>query len=155
MPNGNAQRGLEVFRLEETSDDNPCVVCHTLPTGAGTPARHLGDLEFEDFPRGPNDEAHLALIGDDASVQLGFKIPHLRNMYDKVGFDTAHTESRAGFGFLHDGTIDSLARFVSAFDITGDQQAASASIGIGTASSISTICKLGLTLALNRRSQAM
>ena len=124
LPNGNAQRGLTLFRTAELSGDADCVTCHSLPTGAGTPARHLGNDQFEDFPLGPNGESHLALIGEDASVQLGFKIPHLRNLYDKVGFETTQARSRAGFGFLHDGSIDSLSRFVSAFQVDSDQEVA-------------------------------
>jgi YVTN family beta-propeller protein len=56
-----------------------------------------------------------------------FKIPHLRNMYQKVGMfgmpavpffrtgDNAHKgEQVRGFGFLHDGSVDTLFRFHSA-----------------------------------------
>ncbi len=47
-------------------------------------------------------------------------------MYDKVGMDGTKSRSRAGFGFFHDGSVDSLARFVSAevFDVESDQQVA-------------------------------
>jgi hypothetical protein len=39
--------------------------------------------------------------------------------------DLAHTNSRAGFGFFHDGGVDTLVRFVQdAFDITNDQTTA-------------------------------
>ena len=42
-----------------------------------------------------------------------FKVAHLRNMYAKVGmFSTAGDQVR-GFGFLHDGTVDTLKTFVS------------------------------------------
>ncbi len=58
-----------------------------------------------------------------------FKIPHLRNMYTKVGmFGMADTgfiagnlsnqhlgDQVRGFGFLHDGSVDTLERFLSAF----------------------------------------
>ena len=52
-----------------------------------------------------------------------FKVPHLRNMYQKVGMfgflapnggGTAHTGDQVrGFGFLHDGSVDTLFRFHS------------------------------------------
>ena len=56
-----------------------------------------------------------------------FKIPHLRNMYQKVGMfgmprvpflgstDAAHKGRQVrGFGFLHDGAVDTLSRFHTA-----------------------------------------
>ena len=54
------------------------------------------------------------------------KVPQLRNLYDKVGFDLTQTSNRAGFGFLHDGSVDSLARFVSEplFTVASDQDVA-------------------------------
>jgi len=127
LPAGNPRRGLEIFRRGGTEGGGliQCATCHTLPTGQGTPmARIL--LFFVPIPKGPNGEEHQALIGEDASEQLGFKIPHLRNLYDKVGMETTRSRSRAGFGFFHDGSIDSLARFVSAevFDLESDQDVA-------------------------------
>jgi len=67
--------------------------------------------------------------GDDISQQ--FKVPHLRNMYQKVGkfgnsgkFSTDTTnygEQIKGFGFMHDGGMDTLDKFLSgdvfSFDI--------------------------------------
>ncbi|MCH7665294.1 MAG: hypothetical protein IH936_05115 [Acidobacteria bacterium] len=126
LPKGNARRGLELFRTR-LIDANAitCVTCHTLPTGQGTPMRRNGVL-FDPIPAGPNGETHQALIGQDASEQRGFKVPHLRNLYDKVGMETTQKNSRAGFGFFHDGSIDSLARFVSTevFDVESDREVA-------------------------------
>ena len=43
-----------------------------------------------------------------------FKVAHMRNMYDKVGrFDTSGDQIR-GFGFLHDGSIETISTFLSA-----------------------------------------
>jgi YVTN family beta-propeller protein len=65
------------------------------------------------------------------------KIPHLRNMYQKVGMfgmpdvglfnsgDNDHTGDQIrGFGFLHDGSVDTLFRFHSAivFNFSSDAQ---------------------------------
>ena len=126
LPRGNARRGLELFRTR-LIDANAitCVTCHTLPTGQGTPMRRNGIL-FDPIPAGPNGETHQALIGQDASEQHGFKVPHLRNLYDKVGMETTQKNSRAGFGFFHHGSIDSLARFVSTeiFDVESDREVA-------------------------------
>lgn len=126
LPRGNARRGLELFRTGQLEGDLiNCVTCHALPTGQGTPMRRTL-LSFDEIPPGPNGETHQALIGEDASEQRGFKVPHLRNMYDKVGMEGSRAESRAGFGFFHDGSIDSLARFISAevFDVESDQEVA-------------------------------
>ena len=69
--------------------------------------------------------------GDGRSTIEGepqeFKIPHLRNLYQKVGMfgmpavpffragDNGHMGDQVrGFGFLHDGSVDTLFRFHSA-----------------------------------------
>lgn len=115
MPDGNAVRGLALFRFRENPDPiSPiiCSDCHTFPTGVGTNAMRNGDV-FQDQPPGPNGESNVALIGrDGGSIQRGIKVPQLRGLYDKVGMDYTQPVSRAGFGFNHDGTIDSLSRFV-------------------------------------------
>ena len=48
------------------------------------------------------------------------------HLYEKVGFEFSQTQNRAGFGFLHDGSIDSIARFVGVptFNMTSDQDIA-------------------------------
>lgn len=66
-----------------------------------------------------------------------FKIPHLRNAYTKIGMfgmlphsqlpggPSAHQGDQIrGFGFLHDGTVDTLFRFFTAtvFTFSSDQQ---------------------------------
>ncbi len=73
------------------------------------------------------------LMSIEAETQ-DFKIPHLRNMYQKVGMfgmpindsiipgDNIHTGNQIrGFGFLHDGSVDTLARFhdFPGFDLDG------------------------------------
>ncbi len=131
MPAGDPRRGLELFVTKGFEGEIggigiiTCAFCHALPTGQGTPARRDG-LSFVSIPRGRKGETHQALIGEDASEQLGFKIPHLRNAYDKVGMEYGRKRSRAGFGFFHDGTVDSLTRFVSAevFAVESDQEVA-------------------------------
>jgi hypothetical protein len=47
-------------------------------------------------------------------------------MYDKVGFELTQSSNNAGFGFLHDGSVDSLARFVTepVFDLSSVQEVA-------------------------------
>jgi hypothetical protein len=63
----------------------------------------------------------------DEGLTQNFKIPHLRNAYEKVGMfglpaiagilggDNGHTgEQIRGFGFLHDGSVDTVRRFLRA-----------------------------------------
>jgi DNA-binding beta-propeller fold protein YncE len=58
-----------------------------------------------------------------------FKIPHLRNMYQKVGMfglpgEAAHGDQVRGFGFLHDGSVDTLRNFHEAnvFNLNATQE---------------------------------
>ena len=90
--------------ISDSLDD--CQGCHTLNAAAG----HFGgngDSTFDALPQ-------------------AFKVPHLRNMYQKVGMfgfqninstDGPFTHQGPqirGFGFSHDGSFDTLFRFVSA-----------------------------------------
>ncbi|MFO1498587.1 MAG: hypothetical protein U1G07_09375 [Verrucomicrobiota bacterium] len=121
MPNGNARAGLVTFR-DDTSVD--CISCHTLPTGLGPDMRFNG-ARWSTVLAGPNFEHHAALIALDRSEQRPFKIPQLRNLYKKLGADFQHTNSPAGFGFFHDGSVDSLTRFVQdGFNVRADDDAA-------------------------------
>ena len=128
LPNGDAVAALAQYRSFSPALDRglfACVVCHSLPTGAGPNSRLVGGM-FQEIPHGPLGEAHLALVGVDGSTNRSIKVSHLRNMYDKTGFDMTQLENTAGFGFLHDGSIDSIARFLSepAFFFQNDQQIA-------------------------------
>jgi YVTN family beta-propeller protein len=87
----SALRGFDKFN-DLTNDDGPlrCVTCHTLPTG-GT-----GQII--------NDQALL----EDQDM----KIPQLRNLYEKTGFNSAAAVTERGFGFTHDAAIDDLVDFL-------------------------------------------
>ncbi len=120
LPNGNAQAGLAAFRRDATT----CIACHTLPSGVGTDLAWNG-FRWLSLPLGTNAAHHAALIALPRSAQLPFKIAQLRNLYDKLGTDFSHPSSRAGFGFFHDGSVDTLVRFVQdGFDIRSDQDSA-------------------------------
>jgi hypothetical protein len=41
------------------------------------------------------------------------KVPQLRNLYRKVGFARAPGPQKSGFGFTHDGSVDSLTSFLN------------------------------------------
>ena len=126
LPNGNAMQGLSDYRtLLLDGGAIRCVTCHTLPTGMGTDYVLSGG-QLVPAPVGPNGEHHHMLVSVDGSTNVTIKVPQLRNLYEKVGFEMTQTSSRKGFGFLHDGSVDSLARFVNepVFNFTSDQQTA-------------------------------
>jgi len=120
-------RGQTVFNDPNTDQVASCDDCHTI------------------------DPANGFFGGDGRSTFDGgteiFKVPHLRNMYQKVGmfgeaqpnvvtfpligsataFDGpfTHTGDQVrGFGYTHDGSVDTLFRFVSAslFTINNNEQ---------------------------------
>ncbi|MEM9301884.1 MAG: hypothetical protein AAGE01_07220 [Pseudomonadota bacterium] len=129
LGNGNARRGLELYTNGQLDDPFECASCHTLPTGMAVNGPILINGQAAGgsiMPDGPNGENHLGVVTVDGSTNRAIKVAQLRNLYEKVGFDTTQTDNRAGFGFLHDGTTDSLARFVtqSAFEIGSRQEVA-------------------------------
>jgi YVTN family beta-propeller protein len=117
LPNGNAVLGQALFRTNTTQG---CLPCHTLPTGLGTDLRFNG-AQWLQIAVGTNAGHHIAAIELERNSDLPFKIPSLRNMFDKSGLDFTRTNSRSGFGFAHDGSVDSLVRFVQdGFGFTDD-----------------------------------
>ncbi len=127
LPNGNASNGLAIYRPPRLLDSNQlaCVTCHTLPTGLGTD-RRFQNGSYKNIAAGPNGERHHALVSVDGSTNVTMKIPQLRNLFEKTGFDLTQVVNTAGFGFLHDGSVDSLARFVTepVFTLASDQETA-------------------------------
>jgi hypothetical protein len=82
-------------------------------------------VQWQAILPGPNSNHHIASVELERTVDLPFKVPSLRNLFDKFGFDLAHTNSQAGFGFFHDGGVDTLVRFVQdGFSFTNDQTTA-------------------------------
>jgi hypothetical protein len=127
LPDGNAVAGLNLFRPPVFLDMAAlaCVTCHTRSTGAGTDHRLVG-LTYQPFPVGPKGERHLALVSQDGLSNVSMKVPQLRNLYERTGFNLTQLESTAGFGYVHDGSVDSIERFVDepVFNVTSDQQTA-------------------------------
>jgi hypothetical protein len=126
LPNGNAQTGLANYRQLPLDGGNiRCVTCHTLPTGGGTDYRLVGG-SFQPFPVGPMGERHMMLVSVDGSTNVSIKVPSIRNDYEKTGFNLTQPISTRGFGVLHDGSVDTLERFISEpiFTVTSDQQVA-------------------------------
>ena len=113
------QAGRDFFFNATVNPMGTCESCHRLnPTanpGAGPQAGFFGT----------DGASSIALV-----TEVGFlKIPHLRNMYQKVGmFGVGHDMGFApadpfmgdqirGFGFSHDGSVPDLFRFSSSFDV--------------------------------------
>jgi hypothetical protein len=95
-------RGREVFFRPGTDGQGSCHACHRLDPASGF------------FGTG-------GLSSNDGLTQQ-FKIPHLRNQYQKLGmfggpFLPGLNGDRGpqvrGFGFLHDGSVDTLFRFLN------------------------------------------
>src|SRR5262245_39213188 len=113
LVNGNPVNGNNIFvNLNLDGNVFSCNLCHTLPTGTSTNL-YNGQLENE---------------------TQDFKIPHLRNMYEKVGFDVIRPNlvsgnatniglptMKKGFGFIHDGAV-SLTEFLAANVFTSTTQ---------------------------------
>lgn len=127
LPNGNAVAGLTAYRPPNLLDGGAlaCVTCHTLPTGMGTDYRLLFNT-FAPIAPGPNGERHHMLVSVDGTTNVSTKVPQLRNVYEKTGFNTTQLINTAGFGFLHDGSVDSIERFIAepVFDVVDDQMIA-------------------------------
>jgi YVTN family beta-propeller protein len=119
LPNGNAVTGIAVFQRAA----NLCNTCHTLPTGLGLDAFQAPSSTLTNIPVGPNGGHHFPLAVR-LEGSLFSKVAQFRNLADRVGMDGTRQASRAGFGFGHDGSIDSLTRFLIGVRIVQDQDIA-------------------------------
>jgi len=127
LPNGDAANGLTLFRPPRLLAQGlfACNTCHTFPSGMAANMQWNGTM-WMDLPRGDKGEFHHGLVSTDGSTNVSLKVPQLRNLYEKVGMELTQQESLAGFGFIHDGSVDSLARFVTepTFFPANDQEVA-------------------------------
>ena len=102
--------------IPETTGLGDCNDCHELDRSKN----HFGTNKLTTF--------------EGSGISQLFKIPHLRNMYQKVGmFGTSVDNNQInetygggpqikGFGYLHDGSIDTLINFFgSTFNFPGTQ----------------------------------
>jgi hypothetical protein len=65
------------------------------------------------------DQCHFMPFGTDGLSSFEgepqeFKIAHLRNAYQKVGMFGVAGDQVRGFGFLHDGSVDTVFDFLAA-----------------------------------------
>jgi len=133
LPNGNAVTGLARYRPPNALDTAggvgiACVTCHTLPVGIGTDYRAQPPFftTLAPIAVGPNGEHHTMMVSVDGATNISMKIPQLRNIHERGGFNVTQLSNRSGFGFAHDGTVDSIERFLSepVFAVTSDQDVA-------------------------------
>lgn len=87
LPAGNPVQGLARF------NQSNCRLCHDFNQG-----RDIVDGQLLNLPRG--------------GTQGAFKSSQMRSLAEKIGFDGQSTNSRAGFGFMHDGGVDTLTTFL-------------------------------------------
>lgn len=127
LPDGDPARGLALFRAPNLLDVGTfaCATCHALPTGTGTDTTRVAGV-FVPIAPGPDGERHHMLVAADGVTNRSMKVPQLRTLYDKDGFDLTQLLNTAGFGVLHDGSVDTPERFVAepAFDVQSDQDVA-------------------------------
>ncbi|HVZ93794.1 MAG TPA: hypothetical protein VG797_04725 [Phycisphaerales bacterium] len=88
---GNPINGGGVFgRPNTVGNVRSCVLCHAGPTGTNAaimPANFVGEPQT-------------------------LKVPHLRNLYQKAGFNRGTTNGGAGFGMLHDGSDETIPQYL-------------------------------------------
>lgn len=92
FPNGgNPANGQTLFNTVRLDGNTlTCSACHAFAAGTN------GQL------------SSAAAIQETQSM----KIPHLRNLYRKTGFSSLSSQNNRGFGFIHDGSVDSLFAFL-------------------------------------------
>jgi DNA-binding beta-propeller fold protein YncE len=110
------QAGRAFFEGAFVSPVGSCEACHTLD-----PDANPAEGNFTGFFGGDGRSSF-------ANQPQIFKVPHLRNLYQKVGMfgmgatrglqgpDPFLGDQIRGFGFNHDGTVPDLFRFSSDFD---------------------------------------
>jgi len=90
--NGNAAAGSATYTNTQYQPLLTCNTCHALPTGT----------------------ARAIISATALQESQDFKIPHLRNIYQKGNFNrNPGAVSIGGFGFVHDGVDDTIFRFLS------------------------------------------
>ena len=115
LPNGNAVLGLDIFLRREFP------VGPQAPPPLGNPTINcFACHDCESF-----SSQELPVIPLLRSDGLAFRSPSLRSVSEKVGMNQTINESRAGFGFMHDGRADTLTRFlVDGFGFDNNQDIA-------------------------------
>ena len=106
--------GETLFNTGSLDAGQPCVSCHTQPFGAA--GGQLGGVD----PVEPTSSNAAGLFNGlaDQSNHSDMKVPHLRNIYEKIGpvfgdHVGAPPEVRSGIGLGHDGSVPDIGTFLS------------------------------------------
>lgn len=133
---GHPLDGMEVFRFRGQHTNGPgqvasCRMCHSFPTGAGADVIFHGQRAnypnagagvYVPIAPGPNGEHHLMTSAlTFAQERRTFKVPQLRTLYKRIGFERQTNRSRSGFGFFNDGS-EQLENFFARFPNFVDDQ---------------------------------
>ncbi|MDZ4804231.1 MAG: FlgD immunoglobulin-like domain containing protein, partial [Candidatus Eisenbacteria bacterium] len=110
-PTGSPERGRIQFTTVPHDGPLRCQTCHN-----SAPLN-------QPFLVSPGTNG-LLIPGPALQESQAFKVPQLRNMYEKRGFMDAAGPQKQGFGFLHDGSIDNLFNFLLApvFQFANNQE---------------------------------
>ncbi len=88
---GDPNAGRSTFENENFAVNQRCTTCHALPAGTSN-----------------------TIINAPMGQSQNFKVPHLRNIYQKLQFRRSATEvSLSGFGLMHDGREQDVVSFLS------------------------------------------
>jgi len=91
----SAERGRQLFNTSRLDGGLlSCNACHSA------------------FPGIRSGTNNLIIPGLLLGESQDFKVPQLRGMYQKLGLQNSAGEQLSGFGFIHDGTIDTLLNFL-------------------------------------------
>jgi len=116
LGNGNPRLGESIF-MTERIDGRPTEFPDYLENSgelgadfliAGQPLTSCN--RCHQIPTGSNQ---VLIPGVLLLEPQSMKVPQLRNMFEKTGFDHASTSNNRGFGFIHDGTFGSVEQFLS------------------------------------------
>ncbi len=123
---GDATEGQDLYIDFAAPLGLSCVTCHTLPTGIGTPNTAVSGftVAFDDNdPADPmNDVPHHAIAVLRDRIGNNFKIPSIRNLYERTGGHTQQTLNRTGIGFGPDGDLVGIEDQLDQFSGTDTEQ---------------------------------
>lgn len=114
LDGGNPQHGEFIF-LHEPIDRTSPQNLHGLPEFLRERLEEIGPIltcnRCHQLPTGTNRRITSAI---NLTLPQSMKVPQLRHMYEKIGFDRSSFENRHGYGFSHDGAIATLEEFFGA-----------------------------------------
>ncbi|HEX7878736.1 MAG TPA: FlgD immunoglobulin-like domain containing protein [Candidatus Eisenbacteria bacterium] len=110
-PAGSAERGRLQFTGPPHDGPLTCQACHN-----SAPPN-------QPFLVSPGTN-RLLIPAQALQESQAFKVPHLRNLYEKRGFRDAAGPQKNGFGFIHDGSSDTIVNFLLSpvFQFANNQQ---------------------------------